>query len=542
MVTAQGQRRGRHRRSAAGTGALGIALVALGCADILGLQDRRSEGPHCSSNDECAPLRSCFEGKCRDGCASENDCPKGSTCLPTTMGGACVIGGDLRCGNPGATCPSGTRCLYDSVCVADCNAGKCFEGQVCRDGVCIDLESEAGGVSSGGAGGFGDGGGVGGTGGGGKIDGCAAMLRDCTSSADNDCDGKPDNTMDGICQCVVGQQQMCGTHPGYDGKGPCKPGARTCVASSDKAVSYYGPCVDSVAPATTDSCTTKGDDANCNGVPNEGCCFALTPCAGGIDAGTSHFCALKKDRSIACWGSNDQNQARPPLEMFSSVSAGEVHSCAVKTNGSVLCWGDNSYGQASPPAGTFSSVSAGGLHTCGVSTGGSVVCWGDNSFGEANPPTGAFLSVSAGGLHTCGIKTSGSVVCWGDNTNGRAAPPIGAFVSVSASETHTCGVKTSGAVACWGDNGFGEATPPAGTFSSVSAGNYYTCGLRPGGSVVCWGANNQGEGTPPASAFSAVSAGFGQTCGVKTDGTIACWGTGGASPPIGTYWPCGCSN
>lgn len=95
--------------------------------------------------------------------------------------------------------------------------------------------------------------------------------RDCTSSADNDCDGLADNLLDVVCQCVPGSVHSCEEHPGLDGVGPCRAGLRLCEAGPNNATSAFGACVGSVGPAPRDSCTQAGDDANCDGIPNGDC-------------------------------------------------------------------------------------------------------------------------------------------------------------------------------------------------------------------------------------------------------------------------------
>ena len=70
---------------------------------------------------------------------------------------------------------------------------------------------------------------------------------------------------------------------------------------------------------------------------------------------------------------------------FASVSAGFAHSCGVKTDRSVACWGSDQDGQPSPPAGSFVSVSAGYAHNCGVKTDRSVACWGSDQDGQPSP-------------------------------------------------------------------------------------------------------------------------------------------------------------
>jgi hypothetical protein len=108
------------------------------------------------------------------------------------------------------------------------------------------------------------------------LDSVSPTARDCASTVDNDCDGKPDNTVDAVCKCVPGSKQSCQAHPGADGKGSCKAGEQTCAANVSRAGSDWGACTGAVAPAAADLCTTKGDDSNCNGQPNDGC-----PCVEG---------------------------------------------------------------------------------------------------------------------------------------------------------------------------------------------------------------------------------------------------------------------
>ncbi len=90
--------------------------------------------------------------------------------------------------------------------------------------------------------------------------------RDCTSSADNDCNGTADN-LDASCACPANTTGAC---PGNN-TGPCKSGTRTCVLATNKgSTSWSTTCTGAVLPAAADTCDS-GNDANCNGMPNEGC-------------------------------------------------------------------------------------------------------------------------------------------------------------------------------------------------------------------------------------------------------------------------------
>ena len=116
--------------------------------------------------------------------------------------------------------------------------------------------------------------------------------RDCTSSSDNDCDGKPDSTLDGVCKCTAGGSQSCGAHPGNDGNGPCKAGTQACVVAANKSTSDWGACTGSVGPMSKDTCDPNNDN-NCNGTANDGCscvngqpvtcaCGPATTCTNGV--------------------------------------------------------------------------------------------------------------------------------------------------------------------------------------------------------------------------------------------------------------------
>lgn len=95
-----------------------------------------------------------------------------------------------------------------------------------------------------------------------------AGTRNCNSPADNDCDGRPDNTIDNVCRCAIGTSQACGTHP-QDGIGPCRAGSQQCVAGPGNSSSAFGSCTGSVGPAPADLC--DGSDTNCNGQSDDDC-------------------------------------------------------------------------------------------------------------------------------------------------------------------------------------------------------------------------------------------------------------------------------
>ena len=68
--------------------------------------------------------------------------------------------------------------------------------------------------------------------------------------------------------CLDGATRLCKDDPDLRALGNCGGGVELCAAG------HWGAC--SVAPASKDSCALIGDDATCNGRPNEGC-----PCVDG---------------------------------------------------------------------------------------------------------------------------------------------------------------------------------------------------------------------------------------------------------------------
>jgi hypothetical protein len=93
-----------------------------------------------------------------------------------------------------------------------------------------------------------------------------AASDDCSVAGDDsNCSGMPN---DG-CNCSPGMMRACGTDAGN-----CQQGQQVCTANT------WGPCLDEVKPLANDSCLVTGDDATCNGLPNEAClCVADNPMA-----------------------------------------------------------------------------------------------------------------------------------------------------------------------------------------------------------------------------------------------------------------------
>ncbi|MFH2028600.1 MAG: putative metal-binding motif-containing protein, partial [Nanoarchaeota archaeon] len=83
-------------------------------------------------------------------------------------------------------------------------------------------------------------------------------IHEICNGVDDDCNGKIDDGL--ICECHVGQTEICGTDTGQ-----CKSGERTCLDG------LWGECVGSINPI--DEVCGDGRDNDCNNIIDENCCF-----------------------------------------------------------------------------------------------------------------------------------------------------------------------------------------------------------------------------------------------------------------------------
>jgi alpha-tubulin suppressor-like RCC1 family protein len=318
-----------------------------------------------------------------------------------------------------------------------------------------------------------------------------------------------------------------------------------------------------------------------------------------VAAGNGGTCAVKRDGSVWCWGANDAGQlgqgtndaqqhgapVRVTLPPASQVAYGAFHVCALLRDGTVQCWGTNMFAQCGvapamsearcdPGDGVTApcvrrpravagltgvrALSAGRNHTCAVMSDATVRCWGLNDSaqlgnGMLEPDTRprpepvavtgltGVAQVAAGGSHTCAVLADGAVRCWGWGDLGQlggaptaactigssppfqcamapaAVPELTGVAQLAAGRWHTCAVLRAGGVRCAGRNdegqlGLGSASAemcssfpdrfactrsftevPAPVARAVTVGNYHSCGLMADGAVRCWGGGYYGQ-------------------------------------------------
>lgn len=260
-----------------------------------------------------------------------------------------------------------------------------------------------------------------------------------------------------------------------------------------------------------------------------------------VAIGAAHACAVRRDGTITCVGSNDKGQATPPPGLFYQVVAGEAHTCGQRMvledrtqDMTLVCWGDNTYGQLAAPPGPFDEFTAGGRHNCGRWI-DKVTCWGDNSHGQSTMPPGlsSVGEVRAGRNHTCAIGRASvnddtQVLCWGDNSRGQSTPPADArnVSFLAAGGDHTCAGSLSNYLACWGDNEAGQSIAPVGFIRGLSVAAGHSCGLFDW-RIRCWGTDwGTALATPPVGLFNHVFAGDYLNCALPIDAgsPLLCWG------------------
>jgi alpha-tubulin suppressor-like RCC1 family protein len=352
-------------------------------------------------------------------------------------------------------------------------------------------------------------------------------------------DLKTTTTCGANAHCEEGSPAGCKCDTGYAGGDA----GAACVNANDCA---SNPC------GSGNTCTDALNDYSCTCGSNAWSKDTKT-CVSRFDrvsAGGNRTCALRKDRTVACWGEDMDGDSSLPqpiagLTNVTQISVGVNHACALRDNGNVSCWGHNDHGQLGNGNTSDSlrtpvtvsnlnnvlQVSAGDGFTCAVVDGlfnPSVQCWGDNSVGQlginnqqSNAPrpmavNGNFNLVSAGSGHACARRSNnGSLACWGRNTQGQLG-------TGSTAERVNAPASIAGSL---GNN-----------VNEVVAGAGFTC-ARKSGSVYCWGAPIGATGdnllAPPttgianlsdAAQLSAGAAGA-SVCVRKTGNTVVCWGS-----------------
>ena len=275
-----------------------------------------------------------------------------------------------------------------------------------------------------------------------------------------------------------------------------------------------------------------------------------------VEAGWRHACAILKDKSVMCWGRNDEGQTTNPQSgdqgavavdlgtdgqghhlKALALSLGKKHSCALVDEGDgdslglVKCWGDNTYQQKDGDINNPSDTDMVTVNLGSVSTGSTIQCrdplWDlvkgslDKTklvWSQPGSVSTKAKALASGDKHTCAILSDDSVKCWGDNSAGQTwggTPTLlnVAPLTIAAGKNHTCITKdiATHAVRCWGENDNSEVLGSGNTDASrianvhlgagkkakkVALGDDHTCAILSDDTVKCWGSNAHLQSNP----------------------------------------------
>lgn len=312
--------------------------------------------------------------------------------------------------------------------------------------------------------------------------------------------------------------------------------------------------------------------------------------AGGIDAAPG----IDAEKPVLDAQTNDVVDGGAPSEVV-QLSSGSDHYCALRADGTVWCWGSNSHGELGDGTRAASAtptkvdlpepvaeVLAGRQRTCvRFKSSGNVTCWGDAANGglgsgataDQTKPTGAVVNLggkaavalSGRGSHLCARLSDGTAKCWGANRNGELGiapgpdeplpvdlPLQSPITDIVTGTEFTCARHGAGEYRCFGANDLGQlgtgrdagaGNPlPGSNVAKIHLGRSHGCAVMSGtGTIKCWGSNVSGcVGTgassdapvpvpqdipiPAGDSVAGMALGSTHSCALLTNGGVRCWG------------------
>jgi hypothetical protein len=248
--------------------------------------------------------------------------------------------------------------------------------------------------------------------------------RDCESSADNDCDGKPDDTIDGACECngahpsrtITGGPKNCACDEacGADHRWTvCTPPASCdCSPAESRACTGASGC-----DGGTQTCAQDHSWGTCAGAPAK-----ATYC---LDHDGDTFCAASTACSVVCPGAlgtewktscattdcDDSNAAVNPSAKPSCKPVNECHTGALSCTATGNTCADTGGSVANRTACTGGMCNAGACAACVA--------------GDARCTSNTPQSCSAAGQWVSGAACASVATCSSTGTTAKCACPAG---------------------------------------------------------------------------------------------------------------------
>ena len=311
-------------------------------------------------------------------------------------------------------------------------------------------------------------------------------------------------------------------------------------------------------------------------------------------------CAVMADGSMKCWGDNARGQfatgnavgkgllppsnfkpqvVTTPITKIAAVAQG-YNTCALKTDKTVACWGDYQPIAGAHTAAVETTVAqlgndnafvSSGATTCALKTDGRLFCRGVNDVGQLG--NGSFIdsplifaevllntmqfeptslrTLASGFDNNCAVTANRGVACWDVGNGASAATAVikAGLTNVKSvvvsrlliSLTTGCALTFAGDVLCWRGNLAPTLVSNLTDVKAIAGGDGdHNCAVKNSGEVYCWGSNYYGQlgvplTTPSSTAaiqvpglFGAVDVAVGgvHSCATKNTGRVVCWGYG----------------
>lgn len=316
-----------------------------------------------------------------------------------------------------------------------------------------------------------------------------------------------------------------------------------------------------------------------------------------LEANGYATCALRKDGKY-CWGADLQYTTPTRFPRHTGpIALGSSHYCVLNADGSVACIGRNVSGEIGDGTRELRSsltpvlhlsevtqIAAGSFKSCAIASSGDrrdqVFCWGaeEGRLGlSSTSPTRRRIGtiedareLAIGEGLSCVRRGNGTVWCWGTDTQGElgrgdegmpwtnqqrppASEPVRVLhvddaVGIGAGAFFGCVLTSRGTVGCWGNNRFGalgDGTTRSRSYASevrgladvaqIAVGSLgHACARERDGSVWCWGydigrAIEGGERLTPQRVEGLtdavdLAAGHAHVCARRKNGAVVCWG------------------